>query len=137
VPAANAFRRITPAVLLGLAVGLRTFSAPAALALGKRPLNAPRLAVLIAAVGELIADKLPAMPSRLGRRGLTGRLLSGAITGRLVAGSPGAASGAGAALASAFVGHRARSALPSPLAAVAEDCLAVSLAALGASRAAR
>jgi uncharacterized membrane protein len=93
--------------------------------------------VLLAAGGELIADKLPGMPSRLEPRGLTGRLLSGAIAGRQVAGAPGAAGGAGAALASAFIGNRARTAVPTPLAAIAEDCLAVSLATLGASRAAR
>ena len=46
--------------------------ARAALALRARRLNAPRRAVLLLAAGELVADKLPAMPSRLARRGLPG-----------------------------------------------------------------
>jgi uncharacterized membrane protein len=124
------------AVLLGLAVGMRTFSAPAALTLRKRPLNAPRRVVLVAACGELLADKLPSTPSRLESRGLIGRLLSSAIAGRIVAGRRGAATGAVAALISAVAGSRARTTLASPLTAYAEDGLAIALAALG-SRSAR
>jgi uncharacterized membrane protein len=126
---------IKPAVLLGLAVGMRSFSGPAALALRERPLSAPRRAVLVAAAGELVADKLPSTPSRLEPAGLTGRLLSGAICGRLAAGRSGAAGGAAAALLSAVAGNRARTALPGPRAALAEDCLALALAGLGAVQA--
>ena len=93
--------------------------------------------MLLAAAGELIADKLPSMPSRLGRRGLTGRLLSSAISGQLVAGRAGAANGAGAALASAVAGHTARGRAPGWIAAVCEDGVAIALAAAGAARAAR
>lgn len=125
-------RQLRSAALLGLACGLRTFSAPAALALCERPLNAPRRAVLLAALGELVADKLPSMPSRLKRRGLTGRLLSSSATGASIAGPLGAVTAASAALASAVAGNRARSAIVSPLAAFAEDGLAIALASIGA-----
>jgi uncharacterized membrane protein len=125
---------IRSAALLGFAAGLRTFSAPAALVLRERRLNGPRRAVLAAAAGELLADKLPSMPSRLQRRGLTGRLLSSAFAGHSVAGRAGAATGAASALASAVAGHRARAAVSSPLGAFVEDWLAIALATLGASR---
>jgi uncharacterized membrane protein len=125
-------RQLRSATLLGLATGLRTFSAPAALALRKRPLNAPRRTVLLAALGELVADKLPSMPSRLERRGLTGRLLSSSATGGSLAGPTGAATAAVAAVASAVAGNRARSAIASPIAAFAEDGLAIALASIGA-----
>jgi uncharacterized membrane protein len=130
-------QRTDAALLLGLAAGLRTFSAPAALALRARRLNAPRRAVLLAAAIELIADKLPTMPSRLGRRGLTGRVLSSALCGRVVAGRAGAARGVAASLLGAFAGHamrrRARGALP----ALCEDAAAVALAWSGAARSRR
>ncbi len=135
--ATTASRQRAAALLLGLAAGLRTFSAPAALALRAPTLGAPQRIVLLGAAGELIADKLPAMPSRLGRRGLTGRLLSSAISGQLVGGPAGAANGAGAALASALAGHTARGRAPGWLAAVCEDGLAIALASAGAARAAR
>jgi uncharacterized membrane protein len=121
------------AVLLGLAAGLRTFSAPSALALRHRPLNAARRALLLAAVGELIADKLPAAPSRLGRRGLSGRVLSSAISGQLVAGPTGAARSVGAALASAIAGYTVRGRAPGPVAAICEDGVAIALASAGAA----
>jgi len=127
-------RQLRSAALLGLACGLRTFSAPAALALRSRPLNAPRRAVLLAALGELVADKLPTMPSRLERRGLTGRLLSSSTTGGSIGGPTGAATAALAALVSAVAGNRARSAIASPIGAFAEDGLAITLASIGAAR---
>lgn len=133
---AQAHRR-DAAILLGLAAGLRTFSAPAALALSRRAPGGPRSALLAAAAAELIADKLPAMPSRLSRRGLLARLASSSISGGVVAGRPGALSGAGAALIGAVCGHRARGAFAGVPAALAEDGLALALASLGAARAAR
>jgi uncharacterized membrane protein len=131
---ASARPHLRSAALLGLAAGLRTFSAPAALALRRRELNAPRRIVLVAAAGELLADKLPLMPSRLARRGLTGRLCSSAFAGNKVAGPAGAATAAASALTSAVAGRRARAAISSPLGAFAEDWLAIALATLGASR---
>jgi uncharacterized membrane protein len=133
VPSASD-RQLRSATLLGVACGLRTFSAPAVLALRERPLSAPRRLVLVAALGELVADKLPSMPSRLARRGLTGRLLSSSATGGSVAGPAGAATAAFAALASAVAGNRARAAIASPLGAFAEDGLAIALASIGAAR---
>ena len=134
---ALASRHRHAALLLGLATGLRTFSAPAALALRSRRLNTPRRVVLLAAAVELVADKLPTMPSRLGRRGLTGRVLSSAVCGRLVAGRDGAARGVAAALLGAFAGNamrqRARGALP----AYCEDAAAIALACAGAARSRR
>jgi len=136
VPTSATGRR-DAAILLGLATGLRTFSAPAALALRKRPLGPAQRLLLAAAVGELIADKLPSMPSRLSRRGLTGRILSGAASGGRVGGRTGAASSAGAALASAVCGNRARASFAGWACALAEDGMAVALAMLGAARASR
>jgi uncharacterized membrane protein len=135
--ATPASRRRDAALLLGLAAGLRTFSAPAALALRARPLDLPRRLLLLAAVGELAADKLPGMPSRLSRRGLCGRLLSSAISGRLAAGRRGGALSALAALLGAFVGHALRARRPGWNAAICEDCVAIALASAGASRTGR
>ena len=45
-------RHMRSALLLGLAAGMRTFSAPAALALRGGPLNGPRRVLLLAAVCE-------------------------------------------------------------------------------------
>jgi uncharacterized membrane protein len=130
----SAGSQIRSAALLGLASGLRAFSAPAALVLRRRPLTGPARAVLAAAAGELIADKLPSMPSRLQRRGLTGRVLSSAFAGHSVAGPAGAVTGVVSAVTSAVAGHRARAAISSPLGAFAEDWIAIALATLGASR---
>jgi uncharacterized membrane protein len=128
-----ASRQTDAAVLLGMAVGLRTFSAPAALALATRSLNQPRRLLLLAAAGEMIADKLPSMPSRLSRRGLRGRLLSSTLAGRQAAGGRGAATSAAAALCSAVVGHAVRSRRPGLKAAICEDGMAIALASAGAS----
>ncbi|MHB8235153.1 MAG: hypothetical protein ACYDHT_10930, partial [Solirubrobacteraceae bacterium] len=114
-----------------------TFSAPAALARRKRPLNMPRRLLLAAAAGELAADKLPTMPSRLQPRGLRGRLLSSAICGRLADGPRGAATGVVAALLSAVVGHTLRGRRPGWSAAICEDFLAIALASAGAARSGR
>jgi uncharacterized membrane protein len=131
---ASGRRQPDAALLLGLAAGLRTFSAPAALALRTRPLAAPGRALLVAAAGELVADKLPCMPSRLATRGLAARLLSGAVSGQLVAGPAGAVCAASAALAAAVAGHTARGRSPGWAAAVCEDGVAIALASAGAAR---
>ncbi len=133
----SATNRRDAAILLGLATGLRTFSAPAALALHKRPLGPAQRLLLVAAAGELIADKLPAMTSRLSRRGLAGRILSSSVSGALVGGGPGAGSSAAAALASAVCGNRARASFGGRSCALAEDGAAIALAMLGAARAGR
>jgi uncharacterized membrane protein len=98
------------AALLGLGGGLRSFASPVALAAhGLGPLAGPaRFIAFGAAAGELIADKLPQMPSRWSSRGLSLRLGFSSVGGRELAGWPGAVVAGAAALASAFVGSRLR-----------------------------
>jgi uncharacterized membrane protein len=121
------------AVLLGLGGGLRSFASPVALAAhGLGPLARPaRFIAYGGAVGELIADKLPQMPSRWSARGLSLRLGFSSNGGHQLAGWPGAAVAGGAALASAFVGSRLRTMVhgrDAQLAAAAfEDSLAYAL----------
>jgi uncharacterized membrane protein len=93
----------------------------------------------VAAVGELIADKLPQTPARTSAQGLLPRLLLGATAATVLAGRHGesqrraAVVGALAATATSFAGVRARAAaaaragsdLPG---AVAEDAFAAGLA---------
>jgi uncharacterized membrane protein len=86
------------ALLIGCIAGLRTFTAPALVSwaahLGWLDLSDTWLAVLSAvwtpriltllAVGELVADQLPTMPSRTAPAGFVGRIVSGAISGAAV-----------------------------------------------------
>jgi uncharacterized membrane protein len=91
---------------------------------------------------ELVIDKLPSTPSRLERRGLTGRFVAAAAAGAAIArGSEqpvlrSAAVAAGAALLSARVGHDVREALsrthPPGKVAAAEDAIALRLASVAA-----
>lgn len=93
----------------------------------------------LAAIGELVADKLPATPSRLDPGPFGGRLVSGALAGmglaRLAGRSPvtGGLLGTLGAAAGAYAGYQlrrlavARTGLPDPAVAVAEDALAVGL----------
>ncbi|GGM01088.1 hypothetical protein [Nakamurella endophytica] len=86
----------TSAALAGAATGGRSFTGLAALALAA-PADAPRQpdrtldkpwarAVLVAAaVGELVADKLPRTPSRLAPPVLVGRLVNAAVCGLVLA----------------------------------------------------
>ncbi len=140
-----------PPTVLGVATGLRSMSPLAVLALtgprqpdhpvlrvASRP---PVLAVLGAAAGgELIADKLPGLPSRLAPPGLTARLVLGALVGGLAAriegASPalGAACGVAGAAAGAWTGYTIRhqlgvtTHLPDMFFAVLEDGLTLTLA---------
>jgi hypothetical protein len=50
-------RRWPDAALAGLGSSMRTFAAPAALSLHGRITGKPRIAVLVAASGELVMDK--------------------------------------------------------------------------------
>src|SRR5262249_35726026 len=86
------------ALVIGCIAGLRTFTAPAlvswAARLGGLNLSGTWLALLGAAyapwvltflaVGELVADQLPSMPSRTAPRGFTARIVSGAVSGAAV-----------------------------------------------------
>lgn len=143
------------AVLLGFVAGIRSQIPVALLAVeaqqGRFDPGAGRLArrfatpeamraALVAAAGEVVADKLPATPART-TRGLFGqRLATGATIGAAVnydAGQPrplGALLGAAGAGAGAFAATRARAfaadrtRLPGPLLGALEDLFAVALA---------
>jgi uncharacterized membrane protein len=110
-------------------------SAPAAL--GDRASVLGRL-LIVAAIGELIADKLPFTPSRLEAPGLLGRLIAGGYAGwRISEGDASqilaVASGALAAAAGAVLGYRSRHSIverlgvPDLLVALGEDALAIGI----------
>jgi uncharacterized membrane protein len=136
------------AAALGAATGMRSTVALAALILRRNdglPTSlrhpAARPAAVIADGGELVIDKLPMAPSRLEPPGLAGRVVSASVAAAVLARSghrrpiPAMAIASAAALASAKICHDARAALarhlPDPAIAVAEDALAIGLAALG------
>ena len=103
-------RDLRAAALLGLGGGLRSFASPVALAaLGLGPLaGSARYIAYGGAAGEVIADKLPQMPSRWSPRGLSLRLGFSSIGGHELAGWRGAGVAGAAALASAFAGSHLR-----------------------------
>jgi uncharacterized membrane protein len=143
------FRPLT----LGVVTGMRSLLPLALLATeqvpawpeGQKPaLNAlhtgpGRVLACAAAGGEIIADKLPFTPSRIGRGPLAGRVLLGALAGVLYSRERGrsALAGAGAAAlgaaAGSFGGYYLRrglgqaSHLPDPVWAVTEDVAALLL----------
>ncbi|BAY73947.1 hypothetical protein NIES25_03550 [Nostoc linckia NIES-25] len=130
------------AFFLGLVAGLRSLTAPAALFLARGGIIGIVLAVL--AVGELIADMLPQIPSRTSPPALIARILSGGIVGWLVSGANssfaivGALFGVVGALVGTYGGRAARIAaiekIGSIPAALAEDVVAIALAAFIVTR---
>lgn len=96
-----------PAFLIGVIVGLRSMTAPAAVSwaarLGWLHLENTLLAFLgfaatpyivsLLAIGELIADKLPKTPSRKAPAGFMTRVVSGALCGAALGASLGASGG--------------------------------------------
>ena len=123
--------------LLGLATGGRTSAGSAGLAWTSSPADPAPLDVLASrrgrevatafAVGELIADKLPQIPSRLAAGPLIGRAVAGAAAGIGLAGrsgavplrqlpvpvlAPGALVGAAAAVAGGYLGSAWRRRAP-------------------------
>ena len=100
----------------------------------------------LAAVGELVGDKLPFTPSRLDPLPLAGRVVVGGAAGAVVArqaGGPairGAAAGAAGSLLGAFGGSRARAAagratgVPDPVWGAVEDVLALAIGLLAVRR---
>ncbi len=92
------------AFLIGVVVGLRSMTAPAAVSWAARAgwlhLENTWLAFLgfaatpyiltVLAIGELIADKLPQTPSRKAAIGFGGRIMSGALCGAALGASNGA-----------------------------------------------
>jgi uncharacterized membrane protein len=129
--------RLGCAALIGVACGMRSAMGPAVLA-GRGRLGGTniRRLLLAAATGEVVADKTPVIPPRTSAPSLGARILSGAVCGRVLAGTSGMVPGALGALAGTFGAYRARAALgeaigaPDPVIGVAEDALALTVAAL-------
>jgi uncharacterized membrane protein len=143
---------------LGVAAGMRSMTAPAALAhvlssqtfrphdQPARLLASERVAGLakLAAVGEWVGDKMPFVPDRTDPLPLGGRIGSGALVGAAAAAARresllvGAFVGAAGAVAGSFAMVRVRKALPKALGipdlpvALAEDAAAVVLALVSA-----
>ena len=109
---------------------------------------AVRLITVLLALGELVGDKLPIIPSRLSPGPLAGRLVIGALAGMSIchqARQPlafGALLGAAGAGAGSFAGHYGRTTLakatktPQWLWGIVEDWLAVYLGSLAVGSAA-
>jgi uncharacterized membrane protein len=139
------------AFLIGGVSGLRTFTAPAAVAWGAHRnwlfLHGTILAFMgsaaaviifiLLALFELVMDKLPSTPSRLKPRGLVLRIVSGALCGACVAVAGaqsmllGAVVGVAGAIAGAFAGNKIRASLvkalkvPDFVIALLEDAVAI------------
>jgi uncharacterized membrane protein len=148
------------AFLIGVVAGLRSLTAPAALAwaahhnwlnIHNSPLSfmASRAAMIIfvlLAVFELIADQLPKTPSRTAPPGLIARIVMGALCGAgiAIAGSQtlwiGALLGIVGALVGTFGGYQARtglvraSKLPDLVVATLEDIVAIGVGLFVVSR---
>jgi uncharacterized membrane protein len=121
------------ALAIGFGGGLRSFAPAVALAVhGRGPLaGRARFIAFGAGAAELIADKVPSIPSRWSPRGMSLRLAFSAAGGRALGGGPGAVVAAAAAVGSAFAGSRLRVMVPGRgrqlAVAVAEDALSYSL----------
>jgi uncharacterized membrane protein len=137
------------AVLIGVIAGLRSMTAPAVVSwaarLGWIHLNSSWLAFLgyswtpwilsIAALGELIADKLPSTPSRKAHPSFAFRIVSGSISGAAIGISRGSLllgliGGAIGAVIGTWGGAAARSSLSKLLGrdlpvALLEDAMAI------------
>src|SRR6202035_1228623 len=139
------------AFLIGVVVGLRSMTAPAAVSwaarLGWLPLENTWLAFLgfaatpyiisVLAIGELIADKLPKTPSRKAPAPFIGRIVIGALCGAAVGASVqvligGLLAGALGAVAGTLGGYEFRSRLVRAIGgndlpiALLEDAIAIS-----------
>ncbi len=147
---------IARALTLGFAVGLRSQMGNAALALahGDAPRSArwtgwipfrwplARKAMLLAAAGEIVGDKLPQTPSRIAPTQLAGRVAFGMFAGAAIGSErkgmapilSGAALGGIGALAGSFGGYHARkwiveaSGAPDLPVALAGDAIAATIA---------
>jgi uncharacterized membrane protein len=148
------------AFLIGVVAGLRTMTAPAAVAWAAHlhwlDLRHTHLALMgstgavviftLAALGELVVDKLPSTPARTAPPGLIGRALFGGLCGVCLAASGmvsialGALLGVAGSVAGAFGGYQARTRLvralkvPDAVIACLEDALAIGAGLFIASR---
>ena len=138
------------AFLIGFLAGLRSLMPPAAVAWGahlgwlKLPGflsilgTIPAVAIFtLAAMSELVVDKLPRVPSRTSAPGLVARVLTGGGMGACIAAAGGQslflgmALGAAGGIAGAYAGYHARKRLvealrvPDWYVALAEDLLAI------------
>jgi uncharacterized membrane protein len=146
--------------VLGISAGLRSMTPAAVVAwaaqLGWPDLRQTGLAFMASPItawvltlfagGELVFDKLPSTPSRLGAGPLGARILMGALCAATACAAThqsiavGAIAGAIGGLVGAYAGYHVRRHLTmnlkaSPLhVAVAEDCLAIGIAAFAVSR---
>src|ERR1700761_3660810 len=104
--------RLFAAGLLGVSSGMRSMTPPAVLALSGRltGVRAVRAGLCLAAVGELVGDKLPSAPSRTMPIAVVGRVGSGGVSGFAVAGPVGAVLGGGVAVVSTYQSHDLRAA---------------------------
>lgn len=147
-------RSIERSAEFGFASGLRSVAGTALLSqhLSGRPMwqlsnaaeralasPAARAALAAAALGELVADKLPSTPSRLEPRSLVVRAIAGALGAGVLMSRDrqpmllGALVGALGAVTGASIGYHARRELsmrgiPDPAVAVVEDLLTIALA---------
>lgn len=128
------------AALLGVAASMRTFMPPAVLALRGRIPGRAGQAALVLAVGELISDKTPFAPDRVGVPSTGARVASGLLAGGGLAGPAGAVAGAAAAAVSTFATYRARrligraTGIADPWIGAAEDVVAATAAAIATRR---
>jgi uncharacterized membrane protein len=138
------------AFLIGFFAGLRSLTAPAAVAwacwLGWIKLDGRWAAIgsttavvvlTLLALAELVADKLPSTPNRTDPLGLIARIVTGGLTGACIALGTGHAAWLGAALGSiggvtgCFTGYFARTRIrkklqvPDMYVALAEDLIAI------------
>jgi uncharacterized membrane protein len=147
-PEASASGVLEHAAILGAATGMRSTVALAALIVRRSSglpdvLRHPAVRPIAATAdgAELVVDKLPGTPSRLDPPGLVGRRISASLAAAVLARAehrgpiPAVLTASVAALAAAKICHDARAALarrlPDPVVAVAEDALAIRLAAIG------
>jgi uncharacterized membrane protein len=128
---------LVAAFILGVVAGLRSLTAPAVVLLAARDWLAGGIVAVLAA-GELVADMLPATPSRTTPVPLGARIVSGAFVGWFV--TPGSSTarvvgalvGVAGALVGTFGGYalriRAIAAIGATPAALVEDVVAIGLA---------
>ena len=143
---------ILKAFEIGMIAGMRTMTAPALVSyklaqMRPVPLTNSKLSFLtsstttnvltVLAVGELIADKMPGTPDRIGQPQVWGRIGSGALSAAALTEADGESAPIGAvigalgAVAGAFAFFHLRKwltyeqGLPDPVVALAEDALAI------------